>query len=159
MGATPRTATLVAFRDDELAAWLPVSLAEYVEGRMGAGETREVATRIATEQRAQVFPGGVPAPGHHLFSVVVDGERVGMVWLGPTADHDDVGRYLFNVEIDADKRGRGYGRAAMRAAEAWAVTQGATRLSLNVWGGNDVARSLYDSLGYVVAATHMYRDL
>jgi ribosomal protein S18 acetylase RimI-like enzyme len=159
MGAAPLTATLVAFRDDELATWLPVSLAEYVESRMGAGETREVATRIATEQRASLFPGGAPAPGHHLFRVVVDGERVGMVWLGPTADDDDVGRYLFNVEIDADKRGRGYGRAAMRAAEAWAATQGATRLSLNVWGGNDVARSLYDSLGYVVAATHMYRDL
>jgi ribosomal protein S18 acetylase RimI-like enzyme len=159
MAEAPLTATLVAFRDDELAAWLPVSLAEYIESRMGAGETREVATRIPTEQRASLFPGGVPAPGHHLFSVVVDGERVGMVWLGPSFDQEDLGRYLFNVEIDADQRGRGYGRAAVRAAEAWAAAQGATRLSLNVWGGNDVARSLYDSLGYVVAATHMYRDL
>jgi ribosomal protein S18 acetylase RimI-like enzyme len=153
------TATLVALSDEERDGWLPISLAEYIESRVGAGETRDVATRIAIEQRASVFPGGVPAEGHHLFSVVVDGERVGMVWLGPAQGGDPEERYLFNVEIDADKRGRGYGRAAVRAAESWTATQGATRLSLNVWGGNDVARSLYDALGYVVAATHMYRDL
>jgi ribosomal protein S18 acetylase RimI-like enzyme len=153
------TATLVAFSPEDLEAWLPRSLAEYVDSRVGAGETVEVATRVATEQRANTFPGGVPAPGHHLFCVVVGDERVGMVWLGPAMGDDDQERYLFNVEIDEPRRGRGYGRAAVRAAEAWTAAQGATRLSLNVWGGNDVARSLYDALGYVVAATHMYRDL
>ena len=159
MSGTEATATLVALSDEELAAWLPVSLAEYVESRVGAGESLEVATRIATEQRATLFPDGVPAAGHHLFGVVVDGERVGMVWLGPSFGGDAQERYLFNVEIDPGRRGRGYGRAAVRAAEAWTAAQGATRLSLNVWGHNDVARSLYDALGYVVAATNMYRDL
>jgi ribosomal protein S18 acetylase RimI-like enzyme len=152
-------AALVVFSDEDLSAWLPSSLAEYIESRMGAGESREVATRIATEQRAATFPSGVPATGHHLFNVVVDGVCVGMVWLGPAQGADPAERFLFNVEIDPAQRGRGYGRAAMRAAESWTATQGATRLSLNVWGGNDVARSLYDALGYEVAATHMYRDL
>ena len=138
---------------------MPVSLAEYIESRIGAGETLELATRIVTEQRARTFPGGLPAPGHHLFNVLIDGVRVGMVWLGPSFSEDDEERSLYNVEIDAGEQGLGYGRAAMRAAEAWTAAQGATRLSLNVWGGNDVARSLYDALGYAVASTHMYRDL
>jgi len=153
------TATLVAFSAEDLSAWRPISLAEYIEARIGAGESRDVATRIATEQRASLFPGGVPAAGHHLFKVVVEGERVGMVWLGPAQGGDPEERFLFNVEIDAEQRGRGYGRAAVRAAESWTAAQGASRLSLNVWGGNDVARSLYDALGYEVASTHMYRDL
>jgi len=153
------TVSLSEFTADELAAWLPGSLVEYIESRVGAGESLETATRIATEQRATTFPDGKPAPGHHLFSVHLDGERIGMVWVGPSFGSDERERYLYNVEIDAAKRGRGYGRAAVRAAEAWAQAQGAARLSLNVWGNNDVARSLYDSMGYVVAATNMYRDL
>jgi ribosomal protein S18 acetylase RimI-like enzyme len=130
-----------------------------VEERVAAGEPREVAERVAREQRARSFPGGEPAAGHHLFHVDVAGARVGTVWLGPSFNGDDSERYLFNIEIDEGQRGRGLGRAAMRAAEAWTAAQGARRLSLNVFGFNDVARSLYDSLGYVVAATNMYRDL
>jgi GNAT superfamily N-acetyltransferase len=153
------TATLVELSPDELTAWLPGSLASYVEDRVEAGEPRAVAERIAREQRNRTFPGGKPAEGHHLFRVVVAGEPVGIVWLGPSFSGDDAERYLYQVEIDEDRRGQGFGRAAMRAAEAWTVAQGARRLSLNVFGFNDVARSLYDSLGYVVSATNMYRAL
>lgn len=153
------TVSLVELTDAEVAAWQPGSLASYVAERVAAGEPPEVARRVAAEQRARSFPGGEPAAGHHLFSVVAAGERVGIVWLGPSFNGDDSERYLFTIEIDAAHRGRGLGRAAMRAAEDWTLAQGARRLSLNVFGFNDVARSLYDSLGYVVAATNMYRDL
>ncbi len=158
MPAEP-TAEFVELTTAEVEAWLPVSLAAYVEERVGAGEPREVAERVAREQRARSFPDGAPAAGHHLFHVVTVGERVGMVWLGPSFNGDGDERYLFNIEIDEAHRGRGLGRAAMRAAERWTVAQGARRLSLNVFGPNDVARSLYNGLGYVVAATNMYRDL
>lgn len=101
----------------------------------------------------------MPAAGHHVFGVVADGVRVGIVWLGPSLNGDETERYLYNIEIDAPHRRRGLGRAAMRAAEAWTRADGATQLALNVFGFNDVARSLYDSLGYEVAATSMRRTL
>jgi ribosomal protein S18 acetylase RimI-like enzyme len=158
MTEEPRV-TFVVLTHAELAAWQPVSLAAYVEERVAAGEPRAIAERVAREQRERSFPGGVPAPGHHHFHVEVAGERVGRVWLGPSFNADDAERYLYNIEIDEQHRGHGLGRAAMRAAEAWALADGARRLALNVFGFNDVARSLYDSLGYVVAATNMYHDL
>ena len=37
--------------------------------------------------------------------------------------------------------------------------RGGTRVGLNVFGPNAVARALYDSLGYRVMATAMYKDL
>jgi GNAT superfamily N-acetyltransferase len=153
------TVTLIELTTAELAVWQPVSLAAYVEERVAAGEPRAIAERVAREQRERSFPGGVPAAGQHLFHVELDGEWVGMVWLGPSFNGDDAERYLYNIEIDEGHRGKGLGRAAMRAAEAWTLADGARRLSLNVFGFNDIARSLYDSLGYVVAATNMYRDL
>jgi len=67
--------------------------------------------------------------------------------------------FVFDVEIAKEHRGRGYGRAAMEAAEEWTRERGGTRVALNVFGPNLTARSLYDSLGYEVLATAMFKDL
>jgi hypothetical protein len=47
----------------------------------------------------------------------------------------------------------------MLLAEDEARKRGRSRLELNVFGGNEVARKLYRSLGYVEAAVHMGKDL
>lgn len=76
---------------------------------------------------------------------------VGHLWL---AVHDRVG-YLYDIEVLPDARGRGLGRASMRAAEDAARDLGADLLRLNVFGHNAVARGLYERLGYdVVRAVH-----
>ena len=67
--------------------------------------------------------------------------------------------FVFDVEIDEAHRGRGLGREAMRLAEEWTRARGGTRVGLNVFGPNTVARTLYDSLGYRVMAIAMYKDL
>jgi ribosomal protein S18 acetylase RimI-like enzyme len=47
----------------------------------------------------------------------------------------------------------------MRLAEDEARGRGIDRIELNVFGGNDVARGLYRSLGYVETAAQMRKDL
>jgi RimJ/RimL family protein N-acetyltransferase len=47
----------------------------------------------------------------------------------------------------------------MLAFEALARELGADRVTLNVFGGNEVARSLYRSLGYVEESVHMRKRL
>ena len=49
-------------------------------------------------------------------------------------------------------RGRGLGRRAMELAEEEANRRGLARIELNVFGGNEVARGLYRSLGYAEVA-------
>ncbi|MDJ0343598.1 GNAT family N-acetyltransferase [Streptomyces sp. H10-C2] len=58
----------------------------------------------------------------------------------------------FSLEIDAEHRGRGYGRAAMAVGERATVEAGDSALMFNVFGGNDVAMNLYTSAGYRVVA-------
>jgi len=41
----------------------------------------------------------------------------------------------------------------------WTRERGGTRVALNVFGPNLTARSLYDSLGYEVLATSMFKDV
>ena len=62
---------------------------------------------------------------------------------------------LFEVEDQAGHRGKGYGRGAMVLAEEEAQARGHRRIELNVFGGNDVARSLYRSLGFEEVAVSM----
>jgi ribosomal protein S18 acetylase RimI-like enzyme len=91
---------------------------------------------------------------------VLDGDEVvGTLWMGKPFGNLESTWFVFYVEIDEAHRGRGLGRAAMQAAEDWTKEHDGTRVALNVFGPNVVARSLYDSLGYQVMATAMFKDL
>ena len=50
--------------------------------------------------------------------------------------------------IAREHRRRGFGRALMRAAEAWAREAGVRKLELHVFPHNRAAIALYESLGY-----------
>jgi ribosomal protein S18 acetylase RimI-like enzyme len=47
----------------------------------------------------------------------------------------------------------------MELAEQQASARGIGRVELNVFGGNEVARNLYRSLGYVETSVQMAKDL
>ena len=67
--------------------------------------------------------------------------------------------FVFDIEILADARGRGLGRGAMLAAERFTLDLGRKTIGLNVFGPNDRARRLYDTLGYQVMSTSMTKHL
>ena len=67
--------------------------------------------------------------------------------------------WIYDVEIDEQFRGRGLGREAMGLAEQEARARGLARVELNVFGGNEVARNLYRSLGYEESAVWMGKDV
>jgi ribosomal protein S18 acetylase RimI-like enzyme len=67
--------------------------------------------------------------------------------------------YVYSVEIAPEHRGHGLGREGMRLFEEEARRGGLSRTNLTVLGGNEVARSLYRSLGYVERAVFMSKDL
>jgi ribosomal protein S18 acetylase RimI-like enzyme len=147
-------------RADEFPAFMDASKRGYARDiQENGGQTAEFANRKSEEDHAAVLPDGLETPGHVLFVVEVDGERVGVLWL---AERESGGRrvyWIYNVEIGEEHRGHGYGRAAMLLAEEEARRRGLTRIELNVFGGNDVARGLYRSLGYVENSIQMAKEL
>jgi ribosomal protein S18 acetylase RimI-like enzyme len=143
---------------EALAAWLPGQFARYVEERVHAGEAPDAARVMADAQRAELFPGDAPAEGQHVMHLRVDDETVGVLWMGrPLGGGSDW--YVFFVGVDEARRGRGLGRVAMLEAERWTRARGGTRIVLNVFGPNQVARNLYDSLGYRPLQTYVQREL
>lgn len=59
--------------------------------------------------------------------------------------------HITNVAVHPDYRGAGIGYRLMCAVEHLITVKGGTRMTLEVRPSNDVARSLYAKLGYVVA--------
>lgn len=138
---------------------MPNKKEQYVTERVKAGENPEVARVMSEVQFAELFPGGSPADGQFVMNVLDDDETVGTLWMGRPFSGDANTWFIYDIEIAREVRGRGFGRATMEAAEAWTRERGGTRVALNVFGPNLTARSLYDSLGYEVLATSMFKDI
>jgi ribosomal protein S18 acetylase RimI-like enzyme len=67
--------------------------------------------------------------------------------------------WIYDIVVDPEFRGTGLGRPTLRAAEDYVVAHGGTRIGLNVFGPNAVARHLYDAVGYEVMSVQMMKDL
>jgi GNAT superfamily N-acetyltransferase len=143
-------------REDEYPAWEDAHRAEYARGMAAyAGITQEAAEVKAARDLPLVLPDGLATEGARIWSIEADGRPVGTIFLGLRAE----GPWLYDITIDEAERGKGYGRAAMLALEEEARRLGHDGIGLNVWGGNDVARGLYRSLGYVEQSVHMRKPL
>jgi GNAT superfamily N-acetyltransferase len=94
-----------------------------------------------------------------VFEIEHEGARAGRVVLGLDAFGRQGAAWLYEIVVDPAVRGRGLGREALGLAEAEARTRGMTRIDLNVFGGNVVARSLYASEGYVETSVHLGKPL
>jgi ribosomal protein S18 acetylase RimI-like enzyme len=145
---------------EEYADWEDGCILSYADDVSKANDIPlEVALDRARTQFTELLPHGLDSPGTWLMRVLDEGgEPVGVLWLGPHRERDGV-IYVYDVEIDEPHRGRGLGRAAMLAAERLVRESGAHEIGLNVFGFNEPAKRLYDSLGYRVIATQMTKVL
>jgi GNAT superfamily N-acetyltransferase len=153
-------ASLRPLTDEELSEFIEADVERYVEERVRSGERPDVAGRIAHEQSKALFPDGTPADGQLLFRVLDgDGAAVGTLWIGIQQADQPGAFWVWDVRIDESHRGKGFGRAAMELAEAEARSRGASELGLNDFGHNQVARRLYESMGYTATAIRMKKSL
>jgi GNAT superfamily N-acetyltransferase len=141
---------------DELRQYFEETSDEYRNELIEAGSSVEDAERNVEATRLQLFAGDDLAEGQYIFDVLRGAEKVGTLWLGVKSGTD---WWIYDIVVDHEFRGTGLGRPTLRAAEEYARSHGATRLGLNVFGPNAVARHLYDAVGYQVVSTQMLKDL
>jgi GNAT superfamily N-acetyltransferase len=105
------------------------------------------------------FPRGTPGDNHLVYDVVADGKPVGYLWIGPHAAGQISAWWVWDIAIDADQRGKGFGREAMLLAEDRVREHGGSTLGLNVFGFNAAGRALYESLAYEATSVRMLKKL
>lgn len=136
----------------ELDPWRERQVEAYAEDDLaGCGGDVGLARREARDDFTRLLPDGLQTPDTSLVLLSVHGDTVGHLWVRHRREPGL--SFVYDVEIAPEHRGRGWGRAAMVAAEVLSREAGDVRLGLHVFGGNGVARNLYLSLGHGVGRT------
>jgi len=120
--------------------WPPLGIQHEIWAQAGIG-----ADRRAVMQRAK-------GPKVSLFGRIND-KPAGTAFV---AIHDHVAM-LHTLEILPTARRQGLAGHMMRAAAHWALENGADRISVLVTRENEIARSLYASLGFEAVGHYQYR--
>jgi ribosomal protein S18 acetylase RimI-like enzyme len=142
--------SLRQMEDVEYATFLDQLMQSYGEDTAVANDVpKEESMRAGRAQIESLLTDGVATEGHHLLTARNEsGQPVGALWLHTTTGPGGPFAFVYDVVVDTSVRGRGFGRSVMVAAEELARSLGARYIELNVFGFNDVARSLYRSIGY-----------
>jgi ribosomal protein S18 acetylase RimI-like enzyme len=140
----------------EFGPWIARAAESFAAG-MGPARGLDPATALETahQEVAKLLPDGRDTEKHLLWLAIHDGVPVGSLWISTEKPIP----FIFMIEVLEEQRGTGYGRSIMLAGEEECRRRGYEYLSLNVFGNNTTAISLYDSLGYQVTAQQMRKPL
>ena len=143
---------------ERYATWRAHAVADYAAENAKAGHWEpEQALAQSEAQFNELLPNGLDTDGHWLWSVVAEsGDEVGMLWI---ARRREGHAFIFDIEMNADRRGEGFGTAAMVALEDWCGANGFGSIGLHVFGHNEGAWRLYKRLGYVETSVQMEKQL
>jgi ribosomal protein S18 acetylase RimI-like enzyme len=150
--------SLELMTEEELVQFFPVLWQNYKETLMENGMSESMAEANIEMNKKSLWPEGKLRDGNFLFNVVSNQQRVGHLWIAKQAN-DLQTFFIYDIEIGETFRGKGFGRETMLAAEEFSRSQGATHLELNVFWKNDVAKGLYQSLGFNFTSAHMQKKL
>jgi ribosomal protein S18 acetylase RimI-like enzyme len=143
----------------DVAEWLVVMWADYRKDLLGAGMSESEADKNIERNRTQLFDGDELVKGQYVFDVINEVATIGTLWLADRSEQSEGEWFIYDIVVDQAFRGRGFGRLTMQAAEEFVRSHGGTRLGLNVFGPNRVARNLYEAMDYQVMAVSMFKDL
>jgi ribosomal protein S18 acetylase RimI-like enzyme len=89
-------------------------------------------------------------------SAILIGRDTGAMVATAMVGHDGHRGWVYYVATDPERRGKGYGRSIMNAAEDWLRAAGIAKLQLLVRRDNAKAGAFYQSIGYEEAQTIVF---
>lgn len=139
-------------------AYLESAVPEYALAHIEAGDcTPDRALEKARADYVILLPAGLKSENQHLFSIFANGdpEPIGMVWFEMRDDDGRKSAFIYDFRIDESQRGKGYGKETLARVDEKVKSMGARSVSLNVFGHNQRARSLYEKHGFKVSSLWM----
>lgn len=148
--------------DPEYERWQTALAERFAAEQIAAGNwPTDGAVDRARSANAALLPQGLATPRMLILAAIDEtGRQLGRVWVG--LDHlrgtPDTA-FLYDIELEAEHRGRGLGTALLAATEQAVREAGVSALELNVFGSNGGAIALYRSAGYAVTTQQMRKEL
>lgn len=145
---------------ERYVSWVEQLIASFADEKVRAGNwPEEGALERAAAENAKELPDGLESAGHDIFVGTVDGQEIGFLWLFTDPALAAPETYIYDIEVKAEHRGKGYGRGLLEAAERWCVDRGVTTLKLHVFGFNTTAIKLYETSGFEVTNLNMAKRI
>jgi ribosomal protein S18 acetylase RimI-like enzyme len=151
-----------AMTEVEFDEWRQSVVRTFAAEQVAAGNwSPEDGVELAVRANAALLPEGSATEGMlFLKGLRRDGSSVGVLWIGlnhPRGTPDCA--FLYDIEVDEEHRGAGFGRALLAAAEEAVRARGLSAMELNVFSENRRAIQLYEAAGYTVVTQQMRKNL
>lgn len=151
---------LVPMTQAEYDAFLEQAVPEYAADNVRAGYWDEAeALEKSRKEFETLLPKGLQSENHYIFTLYDGDVAVGLIWMRANIDRPMKSGFIFDLRIDEKFRGQGYGKQAMLLIEEKARELALKSIGLHVFAVNNVARNLYESVGYEVSSLNMTKKL
>lgn len=152
--------TLTKMSQAEYNVWHVKSKDTYRDEIIKNGMTLSEAQKKADDDMFKLLPDGLNSLDQHIFSIKEDGKNwIGTIWFGVRGAEDNRKAFIFDIVLEVDTRGKGYGKKAMLLIEDELKKLNLKHIGLHVFGHNSVARNLYEKLGYGITNLNMEKTL
>jgi ribosomal protein S18 acetylase RimI-like enzyme len=144
----------------EYEIFLERIIPEYAADKVRAGDWAESeALERSRKEFLTDLPQGIQTKNQHLYTVYDEDMAVGLIWLHANIDSPTRDGFIFELYVDENHRGKGYSKQAMLLIEEKARELGLKSIGLHVFGSNQIARNLYEAVGYEITSVNMSKVL
>ena len=151
---------LVPMTQPEFDSYFETLVPDYAVDNVRAGYwSEDEALEKSRQQTMSLLSQGLQTPNHYIYSLYDDEQKIGMIWLKVDLDRPVKSGFIFDVRVEDEFRGKGYGKEIMSLVEEKARELGVQRMGLHVFAYNDVAKNLYERIGYKVSSMNMLKEL
>ena len=151
---------LIPMTQPEFDVYFEHLIQGYAADNVRAGHWAEdEALEKSRKQTVSLLPQGVQTRDHYLYTLFDGDIAVGMIWFHAELDRPIKSGFILDVEIKQEFRGKGYGKQMMALIEEKACEMEIKKMGLHVFAYNNVAKNLYESIGYEVFSFNMNKNL
>ncbi|MEQ1515836.1 MAG: GNAT family N-acetyltransferase [Usitatibacteraceae bacterium] len=153
---------LVPMNAAQFAHYVEASIAPFAQDKIRSGQWPATdALRLARESMEESLPLGLTTPDNYLYVMqdALTKETVGMLWIAAQTRGDAKVAYIYDIEVNAEHRRKGYATAAFAALESRVQALGLSGIALHVFGHNAEAQALYVKLGFQTTNINMFKAL
>ncbi|WP_101841837.1 N-acetyltransferase [Halobacillus sp. Marseille-P3879] len=151
------TVRLDRMNSEEFQKYLSFAIKHFAEEQIKSGNWKpEEAVSKATEEYEKLLPEGQDTENNHLFTVRDRSKEVGMIWFAQITNEKG---FIYGINIWEGNQGKGYGKKAMQEIEILAKNLGLKSIGLHVFAHNNMARDLYEKVGYTEKNIKMEKTL
>lgn len=133
---------------EDFSIWRENAILEYAENKIKAGNVKpEEAVEQSRRDYDILLPDGLETPDHLIYNVMTDdGLLVGNLWVHVRNHGQEL--YICEVKVEENVRSKGFGTQILQLLEQQAKKLGISKISLHVFGHNEVAQGLYRKMGF-----------